>query len=437
MFCDLAFIEVFGGNGGNGSLSFRREKYIPRGGPDGGNGGKGGSIFFQADESINTLIDFHTKKIFRSQNGTNGSGRNRNGKEGEDLILHIPVGTSLFDSETGELLHDFLNSGEIYQGVRGGRGGYGNAHFKSSTRQSPRFAEQGEPGEQRSFRLEMKLVADLGIIGIPSAGKSTFISKISAVRPKIGDYPFTTLVPNLGVVKLSDTRSFVACDIPGLIEGAHEGKGLGDEFLRHISRSKILLHLVDATRKDPIADYKIIRKELQKYSPELAQKKEIIALSKTDILEKNDSELETIKKALSKASKKKEIFLLSSLQGKGISEILETVWKVLLKEKKKMPSIKEPSEHVVFRPHLEKSDPKKWELREEENGFRVVGERIEQIAVMTDFSNLEAVFRLRDILYKLGIEREILRRGGTEGMKIFFGEKTLSFEPLLLKKGKK
>jgi GTPase len=437
MFCDLAHIEVSGGNGGNGSISFRREKYIPKGGPDGGNGGKGGSIFFRANESINTLIDFHTKKIFHAKNGTNGSGRNRNGKEGDDLVLDVPVGTTLFDGETGELLHDFLLPEEMYESAMGGRGGYGNAHFKSSTRQSPRFAEQGEPGHFKKYTLEMKLVADLGIIGIPSAGKSTFISKISAVRPKIAEYPFTTLIPNLGVVRLSDARTFVACDIPGLIEGAHEGKGLGDEFLRHISRSKILLHLVDATREDPLQDYKTIRKELEKYSPELGEKTEIVALSKIDVFEEVSKDLQKLKNALSKISKKKNIFLLSSLQGKGVSEILETVWKILEEEKKKISPAPKPSEHIIFRPHLEKSTHKKWELVEEKQGLRIIGDRIEQIAVMTDFSNPEAVLRLRDILYKLGIEREILRRGVEEGTKIFFGEKSLSFEPLLLRKEKK
>src|SRR3989344_1493775 len=295
MFLDEATIAVHGGNGGRGCVSWRREKFEPMGGPDGGTGGKGGNVIIMADENTDTLSDFASRKKFEALKGRFGSGSNRNGKAGEDMVLLVPPGTLVYEiSEKGDrhLIADLAEHGDQITVAGGGRGGFGNAHFKSSTRQSPDFAELGEPGEKKMIKLELKLVADIGIIGYPSVGKSTLISVVSSARPKIADYPFTTLIPNLGVVNVAD-RSFIICDVPGLIEGASEGKGLGHEFLNHIERCGILLHVLDVSRGDAdqlIKDYKAIRKELESHSPTLAKKRELVILNKIDLFG-NDASL--------------------------------------------------------------------------------------------------------------------------------------------------
>ncbi len=440
MFCDITTIEVFGGKGGNGSMSFLRAKFLPKGGPDGGDGGQGGSVILQANENLNTLIELHTKKFFSAENGEPGAYREKNGHAGKDIILEVPVGTLVKNTETNEILYDFSFHGEQFIAARGGRGGYGNEHFKSAIRQAPHFAELGEPGEKRILDLELKLVADVGIIGIPSAGKSTLISAISAARPKCAPYPFTTLIPNLGVVRLSDSRSFVACDVPGLIEGAHEGKGLGHEFLRHISRSRIVVHLVDVSRENTAEDYAIIRKELESYSPDLAQKPEIIAFSKADILG-NDEELEKMVResflSVHPHLKKTPILFISGITQKNIPELLEILWTSIEKAKKEervlLENITDISERVVFRPHLEEVNPKRWLATVEKNGFRISGKRIEQITIMTNLMNSDAMMRLRDVFRKVGIERELLRIGAVRGSSLFIGEQVIPFEPLLLK----
>ncbi len=289
MFQDEATITVTGGSGGPGCVSWRREKYIPKGGPDGGDGGKGGSVFLQADSNTDTLSLYRSTKNFKAENGEGGMKKNKHGKSGNDLLLIVPPGTQIREGK--EVLADLAHHGDEVQVVQGGRGGFGNTHFKSSVRQRPDFAEKGEPGTTKTLTLELKLVADVGIIGYPSVGKSTLISTISESKPKIGDYPFTTLVPNLGVVEI-DERSFVVCDVPGLIEGASEGKGLGHQFLKHIERCRVLLHLLDLSRAMQdgevdvqvlVDDYNAIRKELETFSPDLAEKREIVALSKADL----------------------------------------------------------------------------------------------------------------------------------------------------------
>jgi GTP-binding protein len=285
MFIDEARITVRAGDGGHGCIAYRREKFVPKGGPSGGDGGDGGSIYLSADIHQNTLLKFRFNHTFRAERGKHGEGSNRRGKTGDDLIVPVPLGTVVHDEETGEILHDFTQEGERFLVAQGGRGGHGNAHFASSTNRTPSRAQDGLPGEQKSLRLELKLLADVGLVGLPNAGKSTLISSISAARPKIADYPFTTLEPNLGVVAVDLDRSFVVADIPGLIEGAHLGQGLGTQFLRHIERTRLLLHLVDVSGADdrnPVADFKTIDKELKAHNPDLPLKPRIAVATKMD-----------------------------------------------------------------------------------------------------------------------------------------------------------
>ncbi|SMC21067.1 GTP-binding protein [Desulfacinum hydrothermale DSM 13146] len=286
-FIDEAKIQVEGGRGGNGCVSFRREKYVPRGGPDGGDGGKGGDVILEATERKQTLLDFRYRRLYRAERGRHGQGKAKHGRGGKDLVLHVPVGTLAKDVETGEVLADLNRPGMRWVAARGGRGGRGNARFVTSTRQAPRYAEEGEEGETREMQLELKLLADVGLVGLPNAGKSTLIAAVSAARPKIADYPFTTLIPNLGVVHYGDAPPFVMADIPGLIEGAHEGAGLGIRFLKHIERTKVLVHLVDASAlspTDPLAPYRAIERELESYSDTLGEKDRIVALNKMDLV---------------------------------------------------------------------------------------------------------------------------------------------------------
>lgn len=284
-FVDYAKIFVASGRGGRGSVHFRREKYVPRGGPDGGDGGRGGDVVFRASAQINTLLDFKYKPQYKAQNGQNGAKKNMHGRDGEDLIIPVPAGTVIRLAETNELLADLTNDGDLFVVAKGGRGGLGNSHFATATRQVPRYAQPGEEGVEKWLVLELKLIADVGLIGLPNAGKSTLISVISSARPKIAEYPFTTLVPNLGVVKSGEFRSFVVADIPGLIEGAHRGVGLGYQFLRHVERTKLLLHLVDVSdiaEENPVAQYEKINAELGQYSPELAVKPQMVVATKLD-----------------------------------------------------------------------------------------------------------------------------------------------------------
>lgn len=290
-FIDEAKISVRSGNGGNGCLSFRREKFVPKGGPNGGDGGKGGDIIIAADENISTLIDFKYKKHYIAQRGEHGKGKNQHGRNGEDLVIPVPVGTVVKDSNTGQVIADVTRNEQKVTIAKGGRGGRGNARFATSTNQAPRYTEPGEEGKELVLSLELKLLADAGIIGFPNAGKSTLISRISAAKPKIADYPFTTLVPNLGVVRLEEGRSFVIADIPGIIEGAHEGTGLGIRFLKHVERTRLLVHLLDlspVSGRNPANDYEVMNRELEKFSPELAMKPQLVVLNKMDITEARD-----------------------------------------------------------------------------------------------------------------------------------------------------
>ena len=323
-FIDEAIITVRSGDGGNGCLSFRREKYVPLGGPDGGDGGKGGDVTLVSSQDRRTLYPFRFKHEFTAQRGGGGEGRQRTGKSGSDLVIEVPPGTIVRDAETGDIIKDFCLPGESFIIARGGRGGKGNTHFKSSTHRTPRFAQPGEAGEVKQLKLELKLLADVGIIGLPNAGKSTLISVISAARPKIADYPFTTLVPNLGVVKAGDREPFVVADIPGLIAGAHAGAGLGIHFLRHIERTRMLVHLIDASAIDPekpLEAYDAINTELSSYSPDLARKPQIIALNKLD-LPGTEERARAFKAALKKRT---TLHLISAATVKGVDQLLAQI----------------------------------------------------------------------------------------------------------------
>ncbi|OGC82408.1 MAG: GTPase ObgE [candidate division Zixibacteria bacterium RBG_16_43_9] len=326
MFVDYAEIEVWGGKGGNGCVSFRREKYLPKGGPNGGDGGKGGDLILKVDPDLSTLLDFHYKRIYKAGNGKHGEGKDRTGEDGKDLMVKVPPGTVVKDKESGEVLGDLVSSENLFIAAKGGRGGKGNAHFKSSTNQAPRFAQSGEKGQMREIILELKLLADVGIVGPPNAGKSTLLARVSDARPKVAPYPFTTLKPNLGVVRLKSNKSFVLADIPGLIEGAHKGKGLGLDFLRHIQRTKILVFLLDVTVPDIPLEYNRLKQELKLYDLSLLEKPAILAVNKIDLL--TDEEKKKIKVNLDMPSVK-----ISALTGVGIKELLNIISRKLEKGK--------------------------------------------------------------------------------------------------------
>jgi GTPase len=325
-FIDLAEVEVESGSGGDGMVAFRREKYVPAGGPAGGNGGKGGSVLFTAVENLQTLLDFRYNRRFKAENGTKGGSKNCTGASGEDLIVEVPCGTMIYDTENDELLVDLVEPGQTFKIVAGGKGGLGNAHFLSNSNRAPEYALPGQPPQQKRIRLELKLLAEVGIIGLPNAGKSTLISALSAARPKVADYPFTTLVPNLGVVRKPSGDGTLFADIPGLIEGASEGAGLGHDFLRHIERTRVLLHLVEATSEDPIGAYETIQQELIAYNETLATRPQILALSKIDAVD--DEEVAAIAQALSEVAQQ-SVFLISSATRTGLDPLLNQVWQQL------------------------------------------------------------------------------------------------------------
>ncbi len=346
MFIDEAKIRVKAGNGGPGCMSFRREKYIPKGGPDGGDGGDGGSVYFVADPSIDTLLDFSGRHDWEAGNGLPGEGAKRFGSDGEDLIIHVPVGTMIFDFKRGILLKDMNEPGLKICICRGGKGGLGNVNFATSRRQSPRYAQPGKPGQERQLRMELKLLADVGLVGMPNAGKSTLLSRCSKARPKIANYPFTTLNPVLGIVELPGARRFVMADLPGLIEGAHEGSGLGHKFLRHIERTKILVHLLEVMPADgsnPVDNYKTIRSELKLHSGALTRKPELVVLTKAD-LDPDKAIVSVIKKAL----KTKKIVTISAVSGEGLTELNEKLWEILQSKKKRETKAKTKTAKTEF-----------------------------------------------------------------------------------------
>lgn len=329
MFIDRVKIKVKAGDGGNGVTAFRREKFVPRGGPSGGDGGVGGNVWIESDEGLNTLLHLRYNPEHKAERGRHGEGSNRHGKDGADVTIKVPVGTQVYNAETNDLEFDFTGPGQRYLVAKGGKGGWGNAHFATPTRRAPKFHYKGRAGEEKELQLELKLIADVGLVGFPNAGKSTLISVISAAKPKIADYPFTTLEPNLGVVDLGDFKTFVVADIPGLIEGASEGAGLGDRFLRHVERTKLILHLVDVSSfsgRDPIRDYEIINRELAKYSSDLAARPQILVATKIDALDDSDR-LEDLRKRANQDGK--QFFAISSVTGSGVDELVAAVARAL------------------------------------------------------------------------------------------------------------
>lgn len=416
MFADTAKIFVEAGRGGNGAVSFRHEKFVDKGGPDGGDGGRGGNVVFVATSSLNTLSSFRYGMEIKAESGEPGGRRNKHGKNGEDLIVKVPVGTVIKNDE--KILADLGEDGKEAIVACGGRGGFGNAHFKSSVRQAPRVAELGAPGEKFDLDLELKLLADVGLVGFPNAGKSTFLSVVTSAKPEIANYPFTTLTPQLGVADI-DGDSLLIADIPGLIEGAAAGKGLGDQFLRHIERTAVVLHLIDSLSEDIAKDYKTIRAELGKYSESLASKPEIIALSKIDtvdddIIAMQSSALSTVTSA--------PIFAISSSAHKNLEEILRALLRIVkeVREIKAQDDSAEESKVVISLPGEELA--KSFEIEQLDEVFYITGPKIEQFAMQTDFSNIHGVNRLRDILKKMGISYELLRMGATGDSLIRIGD---------------
>ena len=323
MLIDLARIHCQAGRGGAGCISFRREKYVPKGGPDGGDGGKGGDVWLEVDPHVRTLLDCRERPQYRAGHGRPGSGNNCSGKQGDDLVVHVPAGTVVKDAETGEVLADLLRVGDRYRAAQGGRGGRGNARFASPTHQAPRRADPGEEGTERTVELELKLIADIGLVGLPNAGKSTLLSRISRARPKIADYPFTTLEPNLGIISLEEHRTFVVADLPGLIEGAHEGRGLGLQFLRHVERTSVLLFLIDASSEDPAGTLALLRREIEGYSPALTEKPFLVALTKADLLPPEEHAGAAERLGVPGAR------LMSAHTGEGLRDLLEDLWRAI------------------------------------------------------------------------------------------------------------
>lgn len=420
MFVDKAQVSVRAGNGGNGVVSFRHEIYVDKGGPDGGDGGHGGDVIFQASRNENTLASFRFNRLLKAEDGQNGSKAKKRGRSGKNLIVKVPVGTVVVDNEGQELadLKEDLQEAVI---AKGGEGGYGNAHFTSSTRQAPKVAEKGEPGQELELTLELKVIADVGLVGLPNAGKSTFLSVVSNARPEIADYPFTTIIPNLGVVDLGQDNSLVIADIPGIIEGASQGKGLGDQFLKHVSRCQVLLHLIDATSDKVAQDYQVIRKELEKYSKALAAKPEVIALTKIDLI---DPEILAMQQAtLEEIGLKQNIVGISSTAHILTKELINDLFKIVEAEKKLAleNNESENEDDGVLRVTLQ-PDELAWQVKVEDEYILVTGKKIEKFARRTDFSNEYGLARLRDIMKKMGIIREIERLEITPDTKIVIGK---------------
>lgn len=421
-FIDHVLVTVRAGRGGDGKLSFRREKFVDRGGPDGGDGGDGGSVVFAASRNQNTLVSFRYHRELTAEAGESGGKKRSHGRRGQDLLVPVPVGTLVTKSDDGSVLADLTLDGQQAVIAGGGRGGFGNAHFISSTRQAPKFAEKGEAGEALEVSLELKMIADVGLVGLPNAGKSTLLSVISNARPEIADYPFTTLTPNLGMVPVGTDASLLFADIPGLIEGAAEGKGLGDEFLRHVERTAVLLHLVDAASEDVATDYQTIQRELATYQKNLAKKYQIVVLSKIDLVppEELATKRATLEKVLPKAT---QLFAISAQAHENLQPLLYAVQKAVDAERGRAAA-KEPEEKSL--PVLRLKDQSSWRVSRDGNIFVVSGSKIERFAARTDFGNDEAVRRLRVIMRRQGIDHELKRQGVVPGSLIRFA--TGSFE---------
>ena len=410
MFTDYTKIIIKAGDGGNGATTFRREKYVAAGGPDGGDGGNGGSIYFQVDKDKNTLIDFRYNKKFNAKNGENGSGNHCNGKYGEDLYIKVPRGTVVKDAETGKVVVDLSEPNQTELILKGGRGGRGNSHFATSTRQAPRFSEDGEKGEEKEIILELKLLADVGLLGFPNVGKSTFLATVTEAKPKIANYHFTTLEPNLGVVKTKNGDGFVIADIPGIIEGASEGVGLGIQFLRHVERTRLLLHFLDVSGQEgrnPVEDFYAINKELKKYSEKLSKRKQIIVANKIDVVQ--DEEL---LKEVEELAKKEglELYKISAATKQGVQELIDYVSEVI----KTLPKeeLIEIEDKIVYT--LE-DDKQQWEIKVQDGIFIVTGKAVERLMGRVNIEDNESMYYLQKSLKNMGIDAKLKEMGVCEG----------------------
>jgi GTP-binding protein len=420
MFYDEAKIHVRSGDGGDGMISFRREKFVRQGGPDGGDGGRGGNVIFVASSHLNSLVTFQRNKHYRAGNGTHGTVQRMNGAGGDDLRLEAPPGTVIRNAETGEILADLIEPGQEIVVLSGGRGGRGNQHFANSRQQAPRIAERGEPGEELWLTLELKLIADVGVVGVPNAGKSTLLSVVSAARPKIGNYPFTTLQPNLGVATIDEYETLVLADIPGLIEGASEGVGLGHDFLRHIERTRVLIHLLDGMAEDPLVDWKMINNELELYNAELAAKPQLVVLNKIDLPDVRSREA-AIRAAVTKAGY--PFMSISAVTGEGIKTMLYEVKRIADATPQAIPTA--AGEPIVIRPQI---DQQPFTIKREGNHiWRVRGKEIERIAAMTYFEFDDSLLRFQTALEKSGITAALTDAGVKVGDTVFIGDQELEW----------
>lgn len=418
-FIDKAKIKISSGKGGNGVVAWRREKFVDKGGPAGGDGGKGGSVYLIADEGLSTLLDFTYRSIFKADNGENGFKKSMHGKSAKDLYLKVPVGTIVKDLKTDSIIADLTHNKQTVLVAKGGRGGRGNTHFCTPQNRAPQYCEPGEPGIERNLQLELKLIADVGLLGLPNAGKSTFISRMSSAKPKIADYPFTTIIPNLGVVRKSTGDGYVIADIPGLIEGASEGVGLGHDFLRHVERCRFLLHIVDGTEEDPINNYKIINKELEKYSEKLAKLFQIVAINKIDSIE--PERLEELKQAFQKLGV--EVFCISAVTGENLDSLKHEL-------ENKVNTIEKPTTDVIVEEDLEatNNDDGWWEVyKVNKNTYVVDGGRIIRISQVTDSRSTEQVIRFQNIMISMGIMDELKHQGVQNGDTIVVGKLELEY----------
>jgi len=424
LFIDEVQIKVRGGDGGDGCSSLHHEKYRPLGGPDGGNGGRGGSVILRASPSVNTLVEYTRKRHFRAGRGGSGSGNNRHGGEGKDLVLQVPVGTQVRD-EKGDLIADLSHPGQETVVARGGRGGRGNAAFVTPARRTPDFAEKGEPGEERWIKLELKLLADVGTVGFPNVGKSTLISRLSAARPRIADYPFTTLEPMLGVVRVDEERSFTISDLPGLIEGAHQGRGLGLRFLRHVERTKVLLHMLDvsgAQEMGPERALEIVLEEMSAYSRELTERPQVVAANKLDVADAQ--RLEEARKAAERRGW--DFFPISAVTGEGVAALVYRLADMVEEAKgSEEPEIPPEMKYYTYDPLRGRG----FMVVEEEQGFRVLGESVEKLVERMDLSNPQALAYVQARLKRMGVEDELLRMGAEEGDTVIIGDLVFDFFP--------
>lgn len=413
MFVDIAKIRLKAGKGGDGAVAFRREKYEPSGGPYGGDGGDGGSIILQVDEGLKTLMDFKYKRVYKAENGEDGKTKKQYGKSGKDLVLRIPPGTVVKDVKTGGVIIDFKDKDESFVIAKGGRGGKGNAKFATSTRQAPRFSEAGEKGEEREIIFELKLLADVGLVGFPNVGKSTLLSIMSAAKPKIANYHFTTLKPNLGVVRIEEGKSFVMADIPGLIEGAHEGAGLGHEFLRHVERTRLIVHIVDASGiegRNPLDDFYKINEELKNYNPKLSKKPQIVVANKKDIGTWNEG-YKMLKEELGKEGY--EVFPISAATGEGVDKLKYIIWEELSKIEADYETF---DEVVEFKETEEKEE---IVVKLEEGKFVVEGAFVEKLVYSTNFDDLDSLRYFQNTLIKKGIVEELKKLGIEENDTVY------------------